>query len=466
MVIMFMKFKLENIVLFIAILSSFFTVFLSSAVMVAIPSIAVEFGMSNIVQNWVTMLFFLIVAVFTIPAGQISAKYGLKRSMIFGSVLFIISSFVAIFSVSSEMFLICRVFQGIGVAFLNVASMAMVVSAFKPQDRGKALGLSVTGVYLATSLSPVIGGFLNFQFGWKSIFLITIPFLVLMLILLSFMVKKEWITMGDVSIDKLGSVIYSIGILLFIYGFTRLNTPIGIVLTVLGVIILIAFIFVELRAKYPVFDIRLFKNPMFSSANFAALCAYLATFAVTTIVNYHLQYIRGYNSQVAGIVLLVAPVIQVIIAPISGRLSDKFNPQKLAAIGMAFGAISLAMLSTLNNYTSLGFLIVAMVCHGFGFGLFSSPNTNAIMSSVPPKDTSMASASVATMRVIGQTMSMGMLTLVFAFIMGNVPIIVQYFPLLIISSQVTCLICMGLCIASVFASLVGINLRKKSNNIS
>ena len=459
-----MNLKLENIVLIVATLTSFFTVFLSAAVMVAVPSLAQDFSMSNIVQNWVTMLLFLVVAIFTIPAGQLSGKFGLKKSMVFGSSLFIISSIVAIFSINSEMFLICRVFQGIGVAFLNVSSMAMVVSAFEPQKRGQAIGINVTGVYLATSLSPVIGGFLNFHFGWRSIFWITVPFLVIILFLLITQINKEWIPMSDVDIDWRGSIIYSIGILLFIYGFTTLDTLSGIILTIFGVIIIALFVLVELRQKYPVFDVKFFKNSKFSSANFAALCAYLATFAVTTIVNYHLQYIRGFDSQTAGMILLVAPVMQVIMAPISGRLSDRINPQKLAAIGMFFGAVSLAMLSLLDDSTSLMFLIVAMFCHGLGFGIFSSPNTNAIMSSVPPKDTSVASASVATMRVIGQTMSMGMLTLVFAFIMGNVPIIPEYYHLLTASCQITCLICVVLCVASVFASLLGIRLKKEVNS--
>lgn len=448
--------KLEKIVLIVATLTSFFTVFLSSAVMVAVPTLASEFGMSNIIQNWVTMLFFLAVAIFTIPSGQLSGKFGLKKSMMFGSSVYVLSSIVAIFSINSKIFLICRLVQGIGVSFLNVASMAMVVSAFSPQERGKAIGINVTGVYLATSTSPVIGGFLNFHFGWRSIFLTSVPFLVLVLVLLITQIKEEWVTMGDVPIDWKGSIVYSLGILLFIYGFTHLDENTGIILTVIGLIVLGVFVALELREKYPVFDVKFFKNPKFSSANFAALTAYLATFAVTTIVNYHLQYIRGYDSQMAGIILLVAPLIQVIMAPISGRLSDKINPQKLAAIGMFFGAISLAMLSMLNVSTPLWFLIIAMVSHGVGFGIFSSPNTNAIMGSVPPKDTPVASASVATMRVIGQTMSMGMLTLVFAFVMGNVPMIEKYFLLLITSSQITCLICMVLCAVSVFASLVGI----------
>ncbi|MBR6927596.1 MAG: MFS transporter, partial [Methanobrevibacter sp.] len=186
------------------------------------------------------------------------------------------------------------------------------------------------------------------------------------------------------------------------------------------------------------------------------LCAYLATFAVTTILNYHLQYIKGYDSQTAGIILLAAPLCQVVLAPIAGRLSVKYVPQILAAIGMGLGTVSLALFSFLNESTSLEFLIGAMIIYGIGFGLFSPPNTNVIMSSVPPKDTSVASAAVATMRTVGQAMSLGILTLVFAFVMGNVAIVSDVYPLLISSCQITCIICVGLCLASVFASFVGI----------
>ena len=127
---------------------------------------------------------------------------------------------------------------------------------------------------------------------------------------------------------------------------------------------------------------------------------------------------------------------------------------------MGLGTVSLVLFSFLNEATSLEFLIVAMIIYGIGFGLFSPPNTNVIMSSVPPKDTSVASAAVATMRTVGQAMSLGILTLVFAFVMGNVPIVEEYYPLLISSCQITCIICVVLCIASVFASFVGI----KSND--
>jgi len=446
----------KNLILLICTVLSFFTVFAVNAVMVVIPTIASEFHMSNIVQNWITIIFLLVVAVMSVPAGQISGKYGLKKVTILSIILFIIISIINVLVTSQEQFLACRFVLGISLSLINVTSMAMVVSAFKPEERGKALGINITGVYVGLSLSPVLGGILNYQLGWRSVVLFGVPFLFLILAILLTKIDEEWITFENVPLDIKGSISYGVGMVLFMYGFTILNEPLGIILTILGIIILIVFCLIELKQDYPVFDIRFFKNRKFLSSNFASLCAYLATFAVTTILNYHLQYIKGFDSQTAGIILLIAPLCQVVLAPIAGRLSDRYVPQILAAIGMALGTISLFLFSFLDSQSSLEFLIISMIIYGVGFGLFSPPNTNVIMGSVPPKDTSIASAAVATMRTVGQAMSMGTLTLVFAFIMGNVPIIEQYYPLLISSCQITCLICVILCIASVFASFVGI----------
>ena len=364
-------------------------------------------------------------------------------------------SVVNVLVTSSEAFLLSRLILGISLAFINVTSMAMVVSAFDPDERGKALGINIMGVYVGLSSSPVLGGILNYQFGWRSVILFGVPFLLVILVLLLTKIEDEWITFKDIPIDLKGSLSYGIGMVLFMYGFTILNEMTGVVLTILGIAILVIFAAIELRVDNPVFDVRFFKNRKFLSSNFASLCAYLATFSVTTILNYHLQYIKGFDSQTAGLILLVAPLCQVVLAPIAGRLSDKFIPQIMAAIGMGLGTISLFLFSFLDANTSFEFLMAAMVLYGIAFGLFSPPNTNVIMGSVPPKDTSVASAAVSTMRTVGQAMSIGILTLVVAFVMGNVPMTEQYFPLLTESCQITCLICVVLCLASVFASLVG-----------
>ncbi len=353
--------------------------------------------------------------------------------------------------------------QGAGVAFLNVSAMAMVVQAVAPQNRGKALGFTVTGVYLATSLSPVICGFLVHNLGWRSMFYFVIPFLLLCIILMILKIPQEWKTYEHDTIDKVGSVLYGIGILAFIYGFTTLISTTGKFLTVLGIILLIIFGYYELKQKSPVFNMNLFKNKKFTSSNIAALCSYLAIMVVTTILNYHFQYVRGWDAQMSGMILIITPIIMALMAPNSGKLSDKIHPQKLAALGIGIAAIALAILTFLSGDTPLYVVVIAMILQGIGMGLFSSPNMNAIMSSVPPKDAPTASASQATMRTIGQTMSLGLLTLVFAWVMGNLELAPQYATMIVQASQTICLICTIACVLAVFASLVGIKSSDKFN---
>ena len=355
---------LEKSVILLAAVVSFVTAFLAN-ISVALPLIARELSMSNIVQNWVATIFLLAIAALSIPLGKYTSKYGLKKSLFIGIIVTMIGVIISCFSFSSELLLFSRVVQGIGTAFINVASMALIVSAVPPETRGQALGLNIAGVY---------------YLGWQSIFYCMLPFLVFAAYLCHSL-KDEW-TMYDGTIDKLGSIVYMLGILLFVYGFTVINTDLGKILLIVGLALLICFAYIELRVNNPVFEVRLFKNARFSSSNLASLISYLATFVITYIVTYHFQYIMGLDSQISGLLLIVTPVMMAILAPISGRISDKIDPQKLAAIGMGFVTVAILILCFLNESTPLYLIIIAMFLQGIGYGLFSTPNTNAIMSSV------------------------------------------------------------------------------------
>ncbi|WP_296812132.1 MFS transporter [uncultured Methanobrevibacter sp.] len=458
-----MKITSESYVVFVSFITSFFAVFLSAGIVLGVPSIADEFAMNNVVQNWIPTIALLVVAVFTLPAGQISGKYGVKKSLIIGVLIFIFASLGACLSFTTEIFLLFRVVQGIGMAFLNVSAMAMVVQAINPQNRGKALGFTVTGIYLAGSLSPVLCGFLVYNLGWRAMFYFVIPFLVLCLILMLLKIPGEWKTYEKDKIDSIGYLIYGIGILLFIYGFTNLMNTVGWVCVIIGLCLLIIFAYYELNVESPAFNMRLFKNMKFTSSNIAALCSYLAIAAITTILNYHFQYVRNWDAQLTGIMLIITPIIMALIAPNAGKLSDKIHPQKLAAFGMSIATVTLLILLFLDANTPIYLIVVAMILQGVGMGLFTTPNTNAIMSSVPPKETPNASAAQSAMRTIGQTMSLGLLTLVFAWIMGSLKLSSEHADLIVQCSQIVCMICTVVCIVAIFASLVGIRSKDSFN---
>lgn len=320
------------------------------------------------------------------------------------------ASIGACVSFSTEMFMMFRVLQGIGIAFSNVSAIAMVVQAVKPENRGKSLGFTVTGVYLGGSLSPIFCGFLVYNFGWRAMFYFVIPFLAICVVLMILKIPDEWKTSEDSTIDSLGYVLYGVGISLFIYGFTNLMNGFGAVSVIIGLLLLIVFSYYELRTDSPAFNMNLFRNMKFTSSNVAALCSYLAIASITTILNYHFQYVRGWNAQMSGLILIVTPIIMALLAPNAGKLSDRIHPQKLAAIGMSITTMALVILVFLDANMPLYLVVLAMILQGVGMGLFTSPNTNAIMSSVPPKETPNASAAQSAMRTIGQTMSLGILT--------------------------------------------------------
>ena len=285
---------LEKSVILLAAVVSFVTAFIAN-ISVALPLIARELAMSNILQNWVATIFLLAIAALSIPLGKLTGKYGLKKSLLIGIIVTIIGCALSCFSTTSYLLLFCRVIQGIGAAFINVASMALIVSAVPPETRGQALGLNIAGVYIGLSSAPVIGGFVIYYLGWQSIFYIMlIPLVFSLYLCLS--LDGEW-SMYEGSIDKLGSLVYIIGILLFIYGFTVINTILGAIFLIVGFLLLILFAYIELRLDNPVFEVRLFKNIRFSSSNLASLISYLATFVITYIVTYHFQYIMGLDSQ-------------------------------------------------------------------------------------------------------------------------------------------------------------------------
>ena len=212
---------LEKSVILLAAVVSFVTAFLAN-ISVALPLIARELSMSNIVQNWVATIFLLAIAALSIPLGKYTSKYGLKKSLFIGIIVTMIGVIISCFSITSELLLFSRVVQGIGTAFINVASMALIVSAVPPETRGQALGLNIAGVYIGLSSAPVIGGIVIYYLGWQSIFYVMLPFLIFAAYLCHSL-DDEW-TMYDGVIDKLGSIVYMIGILLFVYG-TFIHPP-------------------------------------------------------------------------------------------------------------------------------------------------------------------------------------------------------------------------------------------------
>jgi MFS family permease len=166
-----------------------------------------------------------------------------------------------------------------------------------------------------------------------------------------------------------------------------------------------------------------------------------------------LQYVKGFSPQEAGAILIAQPIVQAIFSPLSGRLSDTIEPRTVASLGMGLTMAGLLLLAFLGQDTALWLIVLNLVLLGFGFALFSSPNTNAIMGSVEKRFYGVSSAMVGTMRLIGQILSMGIATLLISLYVGRSQITAESSGLFVQSARVTFTVFVGLCFLGILASL-------------
>ena len=255
----------EKSALFVATLTSFMGPFIISAVNVALPAIQAEFSVDAVKLGWVTTSLLLAVAVILVPIGKIADIHGRKKIFTWGLVLYTLATLLAGFAGSVEMLIFLRVVQGFGAAMFITTGMAILTSVFPPQKRGRAIGMYVAAVYIGLSVGPFVGGILTQQLGWRSIFLVTVPFGVASVYITLTYLKGEWADARGEKLDIPGSVLYGAAILMLVYGATRAPDPKAIYLIAAGITCLCAFVWQELRTRYPVFEVRLFTaNKLFT----------------------------------------------------------------------------------------------------------------------------------------------------------------------------------------------------------
>jgi len=440
--------------LLVATLSSFLTPFMGSSVNIALPSIGREFAMDAILLGWVATSYLLAATMFLVPFGRIADIHGRKKIFLYGIFTFALSSLLSAIAPSPIFLVCCRVLQGIGSAMIFGTAVAILTSVFPAGERGKVLGINVAAVYSGLSLGPFMGGFLTQQLGWRSIFFLNVPLSLIIIAFTLWKLKGEWAGAKGEKFDFVGSIIYAVSLPAMMYGFSLLPAMSGAWLILLGILGLLTFVIWEMKKESPVFDMNLFRNnKVFAFSNLASLINYGATFAVTFLLSLYLQYTKALTPQQAGTILVCQPVIMALFSPLAGRLSDKIEPRVVASIGMGFTMIALFLFTFLGQNTNIGFVITSLIVIGFGLALFSSPNTNAIMSSVQKRSYGVAAATLATMRLTGQMFSMGVAMLVFAVYIGRAEITPENYPAFLTSAKTAFMIFTAVCFGGIFASL-------------
>lgn len=448
-----MKALLRGSVLLSTTLASFLTAFMGSALNVALPIIGKQFGMDAVRLGWVATSYTLAIAIFLVPFGRAADIHGRKRIFNYGVIAYVVMSALCAAATSGDMLIAVRVLQGIGAAAMFATATAILSSAYPPQERGRVLGINVASVYSGLSLGPFLGGVLTQNLGWRSVFLIGSAFGVIAVILAS-QLKVEWAEARGERFDWAGSGIYGLAIALIMYGLSVLPEPLGGILIAVGLTAAASFVVWESRTPTPILNLSLFRgNRAFTLSSVAALINYLATTAVTFLLSLYLQYIKGLTPQGAGAILIAQPIMMAIFSPLAGRLSDRIESRIVASLGMGLTSLGLILLIFLGADTSFVYIVGTLILLGLGFGLFSSPNMNAIMGSAEKRLYGVASAIVATMRTLGQMLSLGITLLIISLFIGRVEISPVYYPAFLSAMRTAFTIFAVLSFGGIFASL-------------
>ncbi|MDR0207270.1 MAG: MFS transporter [Bacteroidales bacterium] len=433
-------------------LAAFLVPFMGSALNLALPEIAHSFSLNAITITWLTTAYLIPTAIFQIPFARLGDMYGRKRVYLWGIILFSVCTFLSGFSPTGTVLLNLRFLSGVGSAMMFGSSIAILTSIFPQEKRGRALAINTAVVYISIASGPLFGGLLTHYFGWQSLFFFCGSLGFISVLLLKIVINTEWIVSKEEKFDYLGSLLYGIGLFGLIYGFINLSRLTGIVWLFFGVIAFVVFVLFEQRCRFPVINIKLFRNRIFALSSLAALINYAATSAIGFMLSLYLQFIRGLDVQHTGFILITQAAAMALFSLVAGKLTNTIRPASVATFGMMLIVCGIVGLLFISPITPIILIICCLLLLGIGFGLFASPNTNIIMSSVDHRHYGQASATTGTMRLAGQAFSMGIAGMAISLRMGTHKIVPELYPQFVQSMRITFIIFIILCMIGVYAS--------------
>ena len=388
----------------------------SSIVTVALPVLSKALNTNISLINWVVTMYLIVMSSTLMIFGKLGDKYGKIKFFKWGTLLFVISSALCALSVSWLTLIISRSLQAIGAAMTMATSNGIIVEVFPDSRRGQALGWMGSFVSLGGIIGPSIGGILLNFFPWHIIFWLNVPIgIIAIFLLFRYLPNKLDQKYANRGFDLTGSVLLVIGFTSMFVGIL-LSQQLGwadwriLTMTIVGLILLVILYCYEAKQNEPILPVNLFKNKWFTIQLLACFMVFIIDFFFDVIAPFYLQNARGFSPLFSGFFLLIFPVVQLFVAPISGSLADRHDPFKITLIGLAiisFGQI-FYVISGLNN-TILIFAVGAALA-GLGNGLFHSPNNVLVMSNVSQKDYGSAGSVYSLARTVGMVVGSAMST--------------------------------------------------------
>ena len=405
-------------------IGTFMTALDTSVVNTVLPIINQTFGGEIASVEWVVIIYLLLVSGMLLSFGRLGDLRGQRLIYLAGFFGFILSSVLCGQARSTLELVIFRGIQALGAAMLSANSPAILTKSFPASQRGQALGLQATMTYLGLTVGPSLGGWLTDQFSWRAVFYINVPVGLLAFILSWRFVPRDTQTVSNERFDLPGAAIFMAGLVALLLGLNQGHNWGWSSLPILGlllaaVILLALFVWVELHSPYPMLDLSLFSQRLFSTSTLAAVLNYVCVYTIIFIMPFYLIQARGFSASEAGLLLTAMPITMAILAPISGTLSDKIGARLPSTVGMLAIAAGLFMLSGLGPSSSNTQITLALVIAGAGIGVFISPNTSALMGAAPRRQQGIAAGVMATARNVGMVLGIGFAGAVFTTVLSN-----------------------------------------------
>lgn len=401
----------------------------SSIVNIALPTLTNDLVTTITKIKWVVIGYLLAITSLILPFGRLSDHFGRRQVFATGFLIFSFGSMLCGLATDVTFLILSRILQGVGAAMLMANGPAIITSTFPPDERGKALGILAMVVSAGLITGPSVGGILISYIGWRSIFLLNVPIGLIGTILAYRFIRQESGGKVNAPFDWAGAVIQMVALILLIFaldppeismsGSAPVSLP-SALLAILAFIFGALFVKIETEVKSPILDLSLLKYRTFWTANLAGFLMFVAFSSVTVLMPFFLEEALLFDTAYAGLIMTAIPLTILVVAPLSGRLSDRVGSRGLSATGAGLVALSLFLMSGLlgpglTSGTSQLYVVVLLCLVGLGTGLFQSPNNNAIMGCVPKNKLGTASAMLATIRNLGMVMGTGMATGIFTW---------------------------------------------------
>jgi EmrB/QacA subfamily drug resistance transporter len=429
---LFDKIPATTVALVVICIGSFIGPLGMASVNIAIPDLAADLQANAKLVGWLPTIFLLSNVALMLPFGKLADNYGRKRLYTYGLALNALSSLMCAWGDVIEWVLFWRLIQGAASAMIFGTGVAILSSVTPANKRGFALGLAATCVYVGLTVAPAIGGWLTELWGWRAVFLFQIPLVVALITLIKLGLKGEWKSERHSKFDWRGASIFAFSTTALVFGLSLLPSIMGISLLLFALLGMSLFMLQQSRQSEPLIRVQMFRESrVFSLSLTTSLLMYASVYPLSFLLSLYLQYVKGFSPAHAGQIILLQALGMALLAPVAGRLSDRAQPRIIASIGCAIVALGFIVLSQIGIETSATYIGGSLILIGIGFGLFSTPNNNAIMGAVNNRELGVASASMNLARTIGNLIGMSLVNLLVHLYLGDAHINENKYPALL-----------------------------------